>query len=150
MDIAREFMGDIDHEYDPNASENPDEELLEMDNTLAPPGLRLAEVLMDRHWVFEEVLWISGSSSNLSRQELAEAVADAKGVDESRVDVCFFDEDEVRPWKGIGEGGRAGVNMKDAWEERCELHAACLMRPTRTVTSETRVRGALRTTHKPV
>ena len=96
MDFAREFMGDIDHDYDPNATqENPDEELLEMDNTLAPPGLRLAEVLMDRHWVFEEVLWISGAGSNLSRQELASAVADAKGVDDSRVDVCFFDEDEV-------------------------------------------------------
>ena len=84
MDIAREFMGDIDHAYDPDAKSDDGAELLEMDNTVAPPGLRLTEILMDRHWVFEEVLWISGAESNLSRQELAEAVADAKGVDESR------------------------------------------------------------------
>jgi hypothetical protein len=96
MDAMREFMGDVDHSYDPNAvAEDPDEDTVEIDNTLAPSGMSIKEVLMDRHWTFEEVLFIKGSSTHLSRKELQETVADAKGVDLSRVDVCFFDEDDL-------------------------------------------------------
>ncbi|GMH73378.1 hypothetical protein TrRE_jg3838 [Triparma retinervis] len=95
MDIAKQFMGEIDHEMPGDASD-PDEETVMVDSTSAPTSTPpLSEVLLDRHWVFEEVLWIKGSSTNMSRSELQETVADAKGVDLSRVMVCFFDEDEL-------------------------------------------------------
>ena len=144
MDIARQLMGEIDHEMYGDASD-PDEEEVMVDNTSAPtsvpplkevrldkgggqrneqrtlcstlaniipivasiifaffPHLSLRspppppppppipcsspsmQILMDRHWTFEEVLWIKGSSTNMSRVELQETVADAKGVEMDR------------------------------------------------------------------
>jgi len=73
MDAMRDFMGTIDQEYDPNApgaSDDGPNELITIDNTLAPKGTTLTEKLMDRHWTFEEVLFIKGSSTSMSRQEL--------------------------------------------------------------------------------
>ncbi|GMI15618.1 hypothetical protein TrVE_jg45 [Triparma verrucosa] len=121
MDIARQLMGEIDQSYDPNAKDvDSEEEAFEIDETSAPKGMRLQEILMDRHWVFEEVLWIKGAGGNLSRQELGEAVAAAKGVSESRVDVCFFDEDElshatITDTEKLGAAGMPQGDVVSVW-----------------------------------
>ncbi|GMH48374.1 hypothetical protein TL16_g00278 [Triparma laevis f. inornata] len=121
MDIARQMMGEIDQSYDPNSQEvDSDSELIEIDETSAPSGMRLQEILMDRHWVFEEVLWIKGAAGNLSRQELGAAVADAKGVPEDKVDVCFFDEDElshatITDTEKLGAAGMPTGDVVSVW-----------------------------------
>ena len=93
MDFAKQFMG-VDFSTSEETS-GLDENIVEIETTNAPQHLSLHQVLLDRHWVFEEVLYIKGGSTNLSRLELQEAVAETKEVDMDRVDVCFFDEDEL-------------------------------------------------------
>ncbi len=107
MDLARSLMGEVDRT--PKASgSSSDEEEVQIDNTSAPPSLRLTSVLMDRHWVFEEVLYIKGAGASLSRSELQSAVSGAKGVPDCRVCVCFFDEDELSHPTCEGRLGAAG------------------------------------------
>ena len=49
----------------------------------------------------------------MSRGELREAVADAKGVEEGRVTVCFFDEDELSHPLCVDKLGAAGMPSGD-------------------------------------
>jgi len=109
-------------------------ETISMDCTEAPQGMTISEVLLDRRWTFEEVLFIKGASTNLSRRELKETVADVKGVGEERVEVCFFDEDDLTTPVVKDQVLKAGLPKGDvsvpplpAWF--CLLGSACLVLP---------------------
>ena len=117
------MMGEIDHDGAKEHSDSDYDEV-ELDATLAPPTMHLSEILMDRLWTFEEVLWIRGASTHLSRQELIEAVSDAKEVDEERVDCCFFDEDELShptvPTEMLGAAGESRGDVVCIWKTKYE------------------------------
>jgi hypothetical protein len=108
MDFARQFMGEIDK----NGAKNTDHaaaEQIEILPTEAPARLVIRSLLSDRRWVFEEVLWVKGATNHLSRDELQEAVADAKGIASERVDVCFFTEEDLSHPLLQGDAGPLGA-----------------------------------------
>jgi hypothetical protein len=112
----QKLMGEINH------GEKDEDEDVELDSTEPPPQTQIGAILLDRRWVFDEVLWIRGSSTHLSRQELIEAVADAKGVEEDRVDCCFFDEDELShstvPIEKMGAAGQSKGDVVCIWKTK--------------------------------
>lgn len=123
MDFARDLMGGPDHTYHGDgAAGDPTQEEIVFDDTRGPADLELKCSLMERKWTFGEVLWIRGSSTVLSRQELSEAVADAKGVPVERVECCFFDEDELShstlPTEMLGAAGKPGGDVVCVWETK--------------------------------
>ncbi|GMI59572.1 hypothetical protein ScalyP_jg11249 [Parmales sp. scaly parma] len=125
MDFAKSFMGEIDHEYHGDGeAEDPNKENIIFDNTLAPEDMKLKCSLLERKWTFNEVVWIRGSSSVLTRQELCEAVSDSKGVPVDRVECCFFDEDELsHPTVGLemlGAAGAPGGDVVCVWAAKYE------------------------------
>ena len=115
-DFARQFMG-VNFAAPPEPE--PLEDLVEIDDTPKPAKYTLRSILQSRHWSFEEVLFIRGASTHLSRQELISAVADAKEVSTDRVDCCFFDEDDlshaVASGTALGAAGEARGDVVCVW-----------------------------------
>jgi hypothetical protein len=108
MDFARQFMGEIDRDGAKNTDHAAAEEI-EILETEAPSHIVIRSLLNDRRWVFEEVLWVKGASNHLSRDELQDAVAAAKGVESERVDVCFFTEEDLSHPLIQGNAGPLGA-----------------------------------------
>ena len=120
MDFAKDFMGTIDHEYHGDGpAEDKNKETIIFDDTQATLDSDLKASLVERKWTFSEVLWIRGSSTVLTRQELCLAVSDAKGVSVDRVECCFFDEDELShptlPPEMLGAAGPPGGDVVCVW-----------------------------------
>jgi len=120
MDFARDLMGGPDHTYHGDGPPvDPNEEQIIFDDTQAQGDSELKCSLLERKWTFEEVLWIRGSSSVLTRQELCTAVSEAKGVPVERVECCFFDEDELShptlPAEMLGAAGPPGGDVVCIW-----------------------------------